>query len=308
MTSGLIIYSRRGRRGGRGAAWKIERAWRWIGLAIDPGQEFQGLHGHSQTRVHNYRPRSALTLVLGLIINLLRGLISATRCRSFGDRTPRFRRYVLLNGTRSRPRRLRSTLFEPNISNVASSLSRAFCELFVPRETSWTCAIVAILNEPFLWRLPRQFSFERLKYKSVWKRIFSVLREAEFLFHLLIMWRTIFTWADQVQRSACIDRVNPDFSSWKFDRQSSLTIGKITFPCEWRNGWKTQNGPPIWGITRVVKTRLAPFSCQVFEIRFESFDRENSYLRSWPVIKRLRQLVNSSSTTATFAFWISALV
>lgn len=107
-----------------------------MGLAIDPGQEFQGLHGHSQTRVHNYRPRSALTLVLGLIINLLRGLISAIRCRSFGDRTPRFRRYVLSNGTRSRPRRLRSTLFEPNISNLASSLSRAFSKVFVPRETS----------------------------------------------------------------------------------------------------------------------------------------------------------------------------
>lgn len=157
MTSGLIIYSRRGRRGGRGAAWKIERAWGWMGLAIDPGQEFQGLHGHSQTRVHNYRPRSALTLVLGLIINLLRGLISATRCGSFGDRTPRFRRYVLSNGRRSRPRRLRSTLFGSNISNVASSLSRAFCKVLVPRETSRICPIVAILNESFLWQLPRLF-------------------------------------------------------------------------------------------------------------------------------------------------------
>lgn len=74
---------------------------------------------------------------------------------------------------------------------------------------------------------------------------------------------------------------------------------------KWMENWKR---PSNLGNHEGRENVLAPFSCQVFEIRFESFDRENSYLRSWPVIKCLRQLVNSSSTIATFAFRISALV
>ena len=48
------------RGGGRGQPEKLLGGG---GVAtIDPGQEFaKGLHRHSQTRVHNYRPRYSLT-------------------------------------------------------------------------------------------------------------------------------------------------------------------------------------------------------------------------------------------------------